>query len=113
MKVLPILLFVICLLGPSTGVRRQLTEAEVARAVQFLEFGKTQRAVAVHFDVSGSVINRLWRRFQEDGLYTRRPGKGRRRVTTPPQDRYLRILARRNLSTISCKILSHKLPEGN
>ena len=59
MKVLPILLFVVCLLGLSTGVRRQLTETEVARAVQLLEFGNSQRAVAVHFDVSVSVINRL------------------------------------------------------
>ena len=112
MKVLPILLFVVCLLGLSTGIRCQLTEAEVAKAVQLLEDGNTQHAVAVHFDVFVSVINRLWRRFQEDGLYTRRPGQGRRRVTTPPQDQYLRILARLK-STIYCKILSHKLPEGN
>lgn len=91
--------FLLCCLtfiALSAGVRRYLTEPEVARAVQLVEDGLPQRQVARRFGVSPSVINRLWIRHQEEGLYTRRPGQGRRRITTPRQDQYLRTLARRN-----------------
>ena len=81
---------------PTAGVRVHLSAVHVARAVQLLEDGSTQRMVAQRFGVSPSVINRLWRRYQNDDIYTRRPGQGRPRLTTPRQDQYLRVLARRN-----------------
>ena len=77
-------------------VRRYLREPEVARAVQMLEDGQTQRRVAAIVGVSPSVIARLWNRYQTTGGYGRRPGQGRRRCTTPRQDRYLRNMAVRN-----------------
>ena len=46
------------LLALCGGVRRHLTEVEVARAVQLLEEGHTQREVADRMDVAPSVINR-------------------------------------------------------
>ena len=81
---------------PCTAVRRHLSSNEVARAVQMVEDGRTQRQAANALGVSQSVIGRAVQRYQETGQYTRRPGQGRPRSTTPGQDRYLRTLAARN-----------------
>ena len=91
-----VLLQPLSLLALCGGVRRELTAVEVARVVQILEEGHTQRYAAQQLGVSPSVINRAWNRYQQDGLYSRRPGQGRSCITTPQQDRYLWILARRN-----------------
>ncbi|GFU59604.1 transposable element Tcb2 transposase [Trichonephila clavipes] len=61
-----------------------------------LEGGKTQAEVAEAIGVSQSVISRIWNRFLETGSAGRRPGQGRRRATTPNEDRYLVLTARRN-----------------
>ena len=58
----------------SYGVRRFLEEVEVAQAVALLQSGYTQRMVAEHFDISRSVIARLWRRYQEMSEFTRQEG---------------------------------------
>ena len=80
----------------SYGVRRFLEEVEVAKAVVLLESGYTQRIVAERFDVSRSVVARLWRRYQETGEFTRREEQGRHRMTSQREDQYLRNLALRN-----------------
>ena len=69
---------------------------EVAQVVLLIQDGTSMRTVARRFDVSPSTVSRAWRRYQETGQYTRRPGQGRRRTTTQRQDRYLAILARRS-----------------
>ena len=48
------------------------------------------------FNVSQSVICRMWNRFQTLGRVSRRYGGGRQRVTTLRQDRFLVIQARRH-----------------
>ena len=78
------------------AVRRHLDPTEVARAVQLLEDGERVRVVARRFDVSPSVVSRLWTRYQETGQCIRRQGQDRSRMTTPRQDRYLVILSHRN-----------------
>lgn len=90
------LLVPLSLLSMWDVVNGELTEVEVARVVQMLAEGHTQRYAAEQLGVSPSVINRAYHRYLEDGLYGRRPGQGRRRITTPRQDRYLQLLARRN-----------------
>ena len=75
-----------------TAVRRHLTEIECARVIQMLADGVFQRDVAQAFGVSQSVVSRVNQRFQDDGLYGRRPGAGQPRVTTPRQDRYLGLM---------------------
>ena len=60
----------------TNAARRYLDPADVARAVQLLEDGNTQREVARRLAVSRSVISRLWTRYQETGECSRRPGEG-------------------------------------
>lgn len=89
-------LFVGCLLVGVVAVRRHFDQTDVVRAVQMVADGVTQREVAQRLGVSRSAINRMWIRHQETNAYIRRPGQGRRRVTTPRQDRYLVTCALRN-----------------
>ncbi|GFX74391.1 transposable element Tcb1 transposase [Trichonephila clavipes] len=42
------------------------------------------------------VIGRLWQRFQDDGNVSRYYNAGCLRVTTPNEDRYLAVTAKRN-----------------
>ncbi|GFV38576.1 transposable element Tcb2 transposase [Trichonephila clavipes] len=42
------------------------------------------------------VVGRIWNCFLETGSAGRRPGQGRRRATTPNEDRYLVLTARRH-----------------
>ena len=79
----------------SYGVRRFLEEVEVAQADALLENGYIRRIVAERFDVSRSVVARLWRRYQETDEFSRREGQGRHRMTSQRLDQYLRNLALR------------------
>ncbi|GFX27334.1 transposable element Tcb2 transposase [Trichonephila clavipes] len=76
--------------------RSHLTDSEAWRVVGRLEGGQTQAEVAQAIGVSQSVISRIWNRFLESGSAGRRPGQGRRRATTPNEDRYLVLTARRH-----------------
>ncbi|GFX89458.1 transposable element Tcb2 transposase [Trichonephila clavipes] len=73
-----------------------LTDSEAWRVVGRLEGGQTQAEVAQAIVVSQSVISRMWNRFLESGSVGRRPRQGRRRATTPNEDRYLVLTARRH-----------------
>ncbi|GFY09015.1 paired domain-containing protein [Trichonephila clavipes] len=57
------------------------------------------RATAVRRNVVNHQT-RLWQRFQRTGDVTRQPVSGRPRVTTPCQDRYLVISARRQRAVL-------------
>ncbi|GFY02304.1 transposable element Tcb2 transposase [Trichonephila clavipes] len=76
--------------------RSHLTDSEALRVVDRLEGGQTQAEVAQAIGVSQNVISRIWNRFLETGSAGRRPGQGRRRATTPNEDRYLVLTARRH-----------------
>ena len=76
--------------------RRHLTHVQMVSAVNMIEAGLSQADVARHFDVSRSVISRLWRRYEQFGNVAERH-EGRQRATTPRQDRYVVALARRNV----------------
>lgn len=66
---------------------RHLNENQVAQVIALLEDGRSQRYVANRFNVSQSVVSRAWTRYQDTGLYRRRRGQGRRRVTSAREDR--------------------------
>ncbi|RZC36962.1 HTH 29 domain containing protein [Asbolus verrucosus] len=59
------------------------------------ERGIRQVEIAEFFNTSQSVISRTLTRFRQTGVASRRPGSGARRVTTPREDRFLIIQARR------------------
>ncbi|GFX97064.1 HTH_Tnp_Tc3_2 domain-containing protein [Trichonephila clavipes] len=52
--------------------------------------------VSEEFGIAQSVISRLWQRFQDDGNVSRCYSTGHHRDTTPNEDRYLAITAKRN-----------------
>ena len=63
-------------------MRRHITGNEAAHAVGMLQAGQVQRAIAGHFNVSQSVISRLWNRFQHTGNVAERSRSDRPRKTT-------------------------------
>ncbi|GFW83578.1 transposable element Tcb2 transposase [Trichonephila clavipes] len=87
--------------------RSHLTDSEVWRVVGRLEGGQTQAEVAQAIGVSQSVISRIWNRFLETGSAGRRPGQGRRRVTTPNEDLYLVLTARRHRNMNATLLQQH------
>ncbi|KFM71260.1 Transposable element Tcb1 transposase, partial [Stegodyphus mimosarum] len=66
------------------------------RIIDRLECGHTQLEVSDELGIAQSVISRLWQRFQDDGNVTRRYSTGYPRITTPNEDRYLAVTAKRN-----------------
>ncbi|GFT44094.1 hypothetical protein TNCV_2111191 [Trichonephila clavipes] len=66
-------------------VSKKLAELLVIRR------GQTQAEVAKAIGVSQSVISRIWNRFLETESAGRRPGQGRRRETTPNEDRFFSV----------------------
>ncbi|GFV15985.1 transposable element Tcb1 transposase [Trichonephila clavipes] len=65
-------------------------------AVHLRKCGCTQLEVSEELGIAQSVISRLWQRFQDDGNVSRCYSTGRPRVTTPNEDRYLAVTAKRN-----------------
>ncbi|GFV35984.1 HTH_Tnp_Tc3_2 domain-containing protein [Trichonephila clavipes] len=59
-----------------------------------------QLEVFEELGIAQSVISRLWQRFQDDGNVRRCYGIGRTRGTTPNEDRYLAVTAKRNSRSI-------------
>ncbi|GFW25191.1 transposable element Tcb2 transposase [Trichonephila clavipes] len=55
------------------------------------------------------VVGRIWNRFLETGSAGRRPGQGRRRATTPNEDRYLVLTARRHRKMNATLLQQHLL----
>ncbi|GFV41623.1 transposable element Tcb2 transposase [Trichonephila clavipes] len=83
------------------------TTSEPAGVVGRLEGGQTQAEIAQAIGVSQSVISRIWNRFLETGSAGRRPRQGRRRATTPNEDRYLVLTARRHRNMNATLLQQH------
>ncbi|GFX42449.1 transposable element Tcb2 transposase [Trichonephila clavipes] len=87
--------------------RSHLTDSEAWRVVGRLEGGQTQAEVAQAIEESQSVISRIWNRFLETGSGGRRPGQGRRRATTPNENRYLVLTAQRHRNMNATLLQQH------
>lgn len=69
--------------------RRRLNVQESDRAITMLQTGMSQNAVSRLMNRSQSVIDQLWRRFQETGLAQERPRSRTPRCTTAGLQRVL------------------------
>ncbi|GFX83398.1 transposable element Tcb2 transposase [Trichonephila clavipes] len=90
-----------------TSLQGHFSEKKAWRVVGRLEGGQTQAEIEQAFGVSQSVISRIWNRFLETGSADRRPGQGRRRATTPNEDRYLVLTARRHRNRNATLLQQH------
>ncbi|GFU71591.1 HTH_Tnp_Tc3_2 domain-containing protein [Trichonephila clavipes] len=72
----------------------------------FIEAGQSITDVALFFGVHHSVISRLWKQFQTTQTVVQRPVGGPPRVTTPTEDRYIAIVAKRNRRATSTRVTS-------
>jgi transposase len=70
---------------------RNLSPEECTVAVALSEEGRTQQSIAERFGVMQSTISRVINRYLETGINKRRTVKGRKRMTTANQDRFLRL----------------------
>ncbi|GFV15710.1 transposable element Tcb2 transposase [Trichonephila clavipes] len=83
-----------------------MEDSERWRAVGRIEAGQSITDVALFFGMHHSVISRLWKQFQTTQTVVRRPVGGRPRVTTPAEDRYIAIVAKRNRRATSTRVTS-------
>jgi transposase len=70
---------------------RNFSPEECTVAVALSEEGRTQQSIAERFGVMQSTISIVINRYLETGINKRRTGKGRKRMTTAKQDRFLRL----------------------
>ncbi|GFW02707.1 transposable element Tcb1 transposase [Trichonephila clavipes] len=77
-------------------IRRHLETFTRGRIIGKLEEGRSVTSVAAEFGIAHSIVSRLWRQFQTTGTAIRGFSSGRPRGTTPADDRYIVLQARRN-----------------
>ncbi|GFW61588.1 transposable element Tcb2 transposase [Trichonephila clavipes] len=73
------------------------------------EEGRKITDIAREFDIAHSVVSRLWKSFKTTGMCSRRPGGGRVRSTTPAEDRYIVLSAKRNRRTTAQQVANQFL----
>ncbi|GFS60250.1 transposable element Tcb1 transposase [Trichonephila clavipes] len=76
--------------------RKHLDDFLRGRIIGRLECGRTQLEVSEELGITQRVISRLWQRFQDDGNVSRYYCTSCPRGTTPNEDRYLAVDAKRN-----------------
>ncbi|GFY25833.1 transposable element Tc1 transposase [Trichonephila clavipes] len=77
------------------------------RIIGKLEEGRSVTSVAAEFGIAHSIVSRLWRQFQTTGTAIRGFSCGRPRGTTPADDRYIVLQARRNRRQTAGEIARH------
>ncbi|GFT64594.1 transposable element Tcb2 transposase [Trichonephila clavipes] len=78
------------------SVRRHLDVFTRGRIIGKLEECRSVTSVAAEFGIAHSIVSRLWRQIQTTGTTIRGFNSGRLRRTTPADDRYIVLQARRN-----------------
>ncbi|GFX91717.1 transposable element Tcb2 transposase [Trichonephila clavipes] len=79
--------------------RHHIDDFMRGRIIGKIEEGRKITDVAREFDIARSVVSRLWKSFKTTGMCSRRHGGGRVRSTTPAEDRYIVLSAKRNRHT--------------
>ncbi|GFY25189.1 transposable element Tcb2 transposase [Trichonephila clavipes] len=89
------------------SVRRHLGAFTRGRIIGKLEEGRSVTSVAAEFGIAHSIVSRLWRQFQTTETAIRGFSSGRPRRTTPADDRYIVLQARRNRQQTAGEIARH------
>ncbi|GFV95448.1 transposable element Tc1 transposase [Trichonephila clavipes] len=89
------------------SVRRHLDAFTRGRIIGKLEEGRSVTSVAAEFGIAHSIVSRLWRQFQTTETAIRGFSSGRPRGTTPADDRYIVLQARRNRRQTAGEIARH------
>ncbi|GFV03331.1 transposable element Tcb2 transposase [Trichonephila clavipes] len=89
------------------SVRRHLDAFTRGRIIGKLEEGRNVTSLAAEFGIAHSIVSRLWRQFQTTGTAIRGFSSGRPRGTTPADDRYIVLQARRNRRQTAGEIARH------
>ncbi|GFV48304.1 uncharacterized protein TNCV_667061 [Trichonephila clavipes] len=79
--------------------RHHIDDFMRGRIIGKIEEGRKITNVAREFNIAHSVVSRLWNSFKTTGMCSRRRGGGRVRSTTPAEDRYNVLSAKRNRRT--------------
>ncbi|GFY12168.1 transposable element Tcb2 transposase [Trichonephila clavipes] len=89
------------------SVRRHPDAFTRGRIIGKLDEGRSVTSVATEFGIAHSIVSRLWRQFQTTGTAIRGFSSGRPRGTTPADDRYIVLQARRNRRQTAGEIARH------
>ncbi|GFS99021.1 uncharacterized protein TNCV_1890331 [Trichonephila clavipes] len=100
--------------------RHHIDDFIPSRIIGKIEEGRKITDVAREFDIAHSVVSRLWKSFKTTGMCSRRHGGGHVRSTTPAEDRYIVLSAKRNMRTtdqqvanlVSCCLRKADLPKN-
>ncbi|GFT35296.1 uncharacterized protein TNCV_1096441 [Trichonephila clavipes] len=87
--------------------RHHIDDFMRGRIIGKIEEGRKIKDVAREFDIAHSVVSRLWKSFKTTGTCSRRHGGGRVRSTTPAEDRYIVLSAKRNRRTTAQQVANH------
>ncbi|GFU76626.1 transposable element Tcb1 transposase [Trichonephila clavipes] len=79
--------------------RHHIDDFMRGRIIGKIAEGRKITDVAREFDIAHSVVSRLWKSFKTPGMCSRRHGGGRVRSTTPAEDSYIVLSAKRNRRT--------------
>ncbi|GFV58492.1 transposable element Tcb1 transposase [Trichonephila clavipes] len=79
--------------------RHHIDDFMRGRIIGKIEEGRKITDDTREFDVADSVVSRLWNSFKTTGMCSRRNGRGHVRSTTPAEDRYIVLSAKRNRRT--------------
>ncbi|GFW25328.1 transposable element Tcb2 transposase [Trichonephila clavipes] len=89
--------------------RHHIDDFMRGRIIGKIEEGRKITDVGREFDIAHSVVSRLWKSFKTTGMCSRRHGEGRVRSTTPAEDRYIVLSAKRNRRTTAQQHLTTRL----
>ncbi|GFV57276.1 diacylglycerol kinase beta [Trichonephila clavipes] len=84
--------------------RHHIDDFMRGRIIGKIEEGRKITDVAREFDIAQSVVSRLRKSFKTTGMCSRRHGGGRVRSTTPAEDRYIVLSAKRNRRTTAQQV---------
>ncbi|GFW41853.1 uncharacterized protein TNCV_5631 [Trichonephila clavipes] len=89
--------------------RHHIDDFMRGRIIGKIEEGRKITDVAREFDIAHSVVSRLWKSFNTTGMCSRRHGGGRVRSTTPAEDRFIVLSAKRNRRTTAQQVANQFL----